>query len=99
MASKLYAVIVGAGPGTGAAVARKFAEAYPVVVLARTAETYSSLVSEINENGGSAFGIPTDVSNADSVKNAFQTIDEKFGKDSSIAVSISVITNKKYPDH
>lgn len=99
MASKIYAVVVGAGPGTGAAVARKFAEAYPVVVLARSAETYSALVSEINEKGGLSFGVPTDVSNADSVKNAFQTIDERFGKDSSIAVSILVITNIKHPDH
>lgn len=100
MASKIYAVVAGVGPGTGASVARKFSEAYPVVVLARTPESYNSLVTEINNKGGSAFGVPTDLSNADSVKNAFQTIDEKFGKDSSIAVStFSVIINAHHLDH
>ncbi|RDW79473.1 7-alpha-hydroxysteroid dehydrogenase [Coleophoma cylindrospora] len=88
MASRIYAVIAGAGPGTGAAVARKFAEAYPVVLLARRAESYDKLVKEINESGGSAVGIATDVANADSVKAAFQTIDEKFGKDASCASAV-----------
>lgn len=31
-------------------------------------------------------GIPTDVGNADSVKKAFKSIDEKFGADASCAV-------------
>ena len=88
MGSKLYAVIAGAGPGTGAAVARKFAAAYSVVVLARRAESYVSLVSEINASGGFAIGIPTDVSNADSIANAFQVAEKELGKDASCAVSI-----------
>jgi len=33
MASKLIAIIAGVGPGTGAAVAKKFAASYPVVLL------------------------------------------------------------------
>jgi NADP-dependent 3-hydroxy acid dehydrogenase YdfG len=86
MASRIYAVIAGVGPGTGAAVARKFAKTYPVVLLARKAESYDPLVSEIDVTGGSAVGIPTGVGNADSVKEAFKTIDEKFGNDASCAV-------------
>ncbi|CAG8959841.1 hypothetical protein HYFRA_00001750 [Hymenoscyphus fraxineus] len=88
MTSKIYAVIAGVGPGTGAAVARKFAEAYSVVLLARSAENYESLVGEINGKGGSAIGISTDVSSVESVKNAFRVIDEKFGKDASCAAAI-----------
>lgn len=81
-------MIAGAGPGTGAAVARKFAEAYPVVVLARRAESYASLVSEINASGGFAMGIPTDVSSAESIKEAFQFVEKEFGEDTSCAVRI-----------
>lgn len=79
MATKSFAVVAGVGPGTGAAVARKFALAYPVVLLARNPENYESLVSEINKSGGKAIGISTDVSNASSVKSAFKTIESEFG--------------------
>jgi len=79
MATKSFAVVAGVGPGTGAAVARKFALAYPVVLLARNPENYESLVSEINKSGGKAIGISTDVSSASSVKSAFKTIESEFG--------------------
>ena len=68
------AIIAGVGPGTGASVARKFAASYPVVLLARKPENYSPLVEEIQKNGGWAKGISTDVSDAGSVKKAFEEI-------------------------
>lgn len=87
MASRLYAIVAGAGPGTGAAVARRFAKQYPVVLLARKAESYATLVDDIKRDGGHAFGIPTDVSSRSSIEEAFRTIDREFGEDSSCAVS------------
>jgi NADP-dependent 3-hydroxy acid dehydrogenase YdfG len=89
MASRIYAVIAGAGPGTGAAVAHKFAAKYPVVLLARRADSYATLVSGIKANGGKALGIPTDVSSAESVNEAFNRIDKEFGSDASCVVRIS----------
>lgn len=86
MSSKLIAIVAGVGPGTGAAVARKFATAYPVVLLARNPENYEALEKEINDKGGEAIGISTDVSNSDSVKNALEAIQQKFGKDVTAAV-------------
>lgn len=86
MTSKLYAIVAGVGPGTGAAVAHKFAKAYPVVLLARKPESYNSLVDEIKAQGGFALGVSTDVSSEDSIKNAFKVIDQEFGQDSSCAV-------------
>ena len=74
MASKAFAVVAGVGPGTGASVARRFAQAYPVVLLARNPDNFNSLVEEINKSGGKAIGISTDVSSPDSVKAAFQKI-------------------------
>lgn len=71
----------GVGPGTSAAVARRFAQSYPVFLLARNPANYESLVQEINEKGGWAKGISTDVSDATSVKNAFEEIREERGKE------------------
>ncbi|THZ68682.1 NAD(P)-binding protein [Aureobasidium pullulans] len=86
MAPNIFAVIAGVGPGTGAAVVRKFAQAYPVVLLARKEESYSSLVKEINEAGGSALGVATDVSVGSSITAAFEKIKAKFGSDATCAV-------------
>ncbi|GAB7350717.1 hypothetical protein MBLNU459_g1272t1 [Dothideomycetes sp. NU459] len=81
-----FAVVAGVGPGTGAAVARRFAQAYPVALLARTPESYESLVKEINSSGGKAIGISTNVADASSVKSAFSEIEEKFGSTCAAAV-------------
>jgi NAD(P)-dependent dehydrogenase (short-subunit alcohol dehydrogenase family) len=78
MASKAFAVVAGVGPGTGASVARRFAQAYPVALLARNPDNYESLVQEINKSGGKAIGISTDVSSEESVKSAFKKIQEEF---------------------
>ncbi|KAF1818936.1 NAD(P)-binding protein [Dissoconium aciculare CBS 342.82] len=80
MAGNPIAVIVGVGPGTGAAIARRFATAYPVALLARSPENFEGLVTEINQSGGKALGVSTDVSSETSVKAAFEKIQQEFGK-------------------
>ncbi len=87
MANKLIAIVAGVGAGTGSSIARKFASAYPVVLLARSPDSYESLVEEINGNGGKAIGISTDVADAQSVTNAFDRITSEFGNDVGAAVS------------
>ncbi|MCJ1400740.1 hypothetical protein MMC11_003948 [Xylographa trunciseda] len=72
--SSALAIIAGVGPGTGAAVARKFAKKYPVVLLARNPTNYESLVDEIEKSGGTAVGISTDVTSPESVEEAFKKI-------------------------
>jgi len=88
MASKLIAIIAGVGPGTGAAVARKFAANYPVVLLSRSAENYNDLVKEINDKGGKAIGISTDVADAKSVQNAADVIKKEFGSEVGAAAAV-----------
>lgn len=85
--SQLIAIVAGVGPGTGAAVARKFAASYPVVLMARKPDSYNDLVKEINGMGGKAVGISTDVSDATSVKAAVGKIEEEFGSGVGAAVS------------
>lgn len=87
MASKAFAIIAGVGPGTGAACARRFAASYPVVLMARNPDNYESLVQEINKSGGKAMGISADVSSEDSMKAAFQKIQEEH-KGASCAAAI-----------
>ena len=74
MSVKAFAVIAGVGSGTGASIARRFAKAYPLALLARTPGSYEGLVQEINNNGGKAIGISADVSSEESVKSAFEAI-------------------------
>jgi NADP-dependent 3-hydroxy acid dehydrogenase YdfG len=69
--TKPIAIIAGVGSGTGAALARRFAQSYPVVLLARNPSNFDHLADEINQSGGKAIGISTDVSSEESVKNAF----------------------------
>jgi len=74
MSSKLFAVIAGAGSGTGRAVALRFSKAYPVVLMARRPESYQDTVSEIKKAGGWAMGVSADVADSNSMESAFDTI-------------------------
>ncbi|KAL7624036.1 hypothetical protein AAE478_005593 [Parahypoxylon ruwenzoriense] len=74
MSSKFFAIVAGAGPGTGRACALRFAKAYPVVLLTRNPESYQDTVAEINKSGGKAIGISADASDVKSVNSAFETI-------------------------
>jgi NAD(P)-dependent dehydrogenase (short-subunit alcohol dehydrogenase family) len=78
MTAQPFAVVAGVGPGTGASVARRFAKAYPIVLLARGTDKFEKLAQEINEQGGKAIGISADVSNAESLTSAFQQIEKEF---------------------
>ncbi|KAK5112594.1 hypothetical protein LTR62_003908 [Meristemomyces frigidus] len=81
------AIVAGVGPGTGAAVARKFSAAYPVVLLARSPANFESLAEEINKAGGKAIGISTDISDEASVKAAFEKIRKEY-EDAPIAAAV-----------
>jgi NADP-dependent 3-hydroxy acid dehydrogenase YdfG len=89
MASKLITIVAGVGPGTGAAIARKFSADYPVVLLARNPDNFESLATEINGNGGKAIGISTDIADSNSVKNALSRIKKEFGEDVGAAVGFA----------
>lgn len=78
MTAQPFVVVAGVGPGTGASVTRRFAKAYPVVLLARGSDKFEALAKEINDQGGKAVGISADVSNAKSLVAAFQQIEKEF---------------------
>jgi len=87
MTSKALAIVAGAGPGTGQAVALRFAKLYNIVLLARSPESYNDTLKKIEAAGGSAHGIPTDITDEKSVSNAFEEMTKKF-PDSPLAAAV-----------
>src|SRR5438552_19120465 len=70
-------VVVGVGPGNGAAFARRFAKAgYAVALLARQTKYSSKLATELP--GAAAFAC--DVTDAGSIKRAFDEVRTKLGE-------------------
>jgi len=79
-AKKPVAVVVGVGAGLGAALARRFANAYTVALVARGGEKLEELAGEIKTAGGRAFAVPADVSKANEIEVAFARIREQAGE-------------------
>ena len=77
MVQRKVTVVAGAGPGNGAALARRFAaEGRPVALLTRSKERVDALASEID--GSKAFAC--DVGDAASVKACFAAIRAEMGE-------------------
>lgn len=85
--SQYYTIIAGVGPGTGAAIAKKFAQSYSVVLLGRTLANLRVVEQEITDVGGKAISIEADVSSRESMELALRTTREKLGNDYRCAVS------------
>ncbi|PYI14922.1 NAD(P)-binding protein [Aspergillus violaceofuscus CBS 115571] len=92
--TKPIAIIAGAGPGTGASIARRFAQTYPVVLLARRQSSLDPLVQGITESGGTALGIPADVTQPDAMEATMQQIAGQFGADVPVAAAIFNVASK-----
>jgi NAD(P)-dependent dehydrogenase (short-subunit alcohol dehydrogenase family) len=74
---KPVAVVVGAGPGNGAALARRFVEAgYAVAILSRHRSTLTPIENELAETRG----FECDVSDLASVESAFARIVSELGE-------------------
>jgi NAD(P)-dependent dehydrogenase (short-subunit alcohol dehydrogenase family) len=73
---KPLAVVTGVGPGTGAAIVRRFHQGgYQVAMLARTAERLETLAGELPD----AFGAPCDVSDPAALEAALDEMERRAG--------------------
>jgi len=74
------ALVVGVGPGLGAAIARRFAESgHPVALAARRGDFIEKLSGEIREKGGRALAVPYDASKEDQVRSAIREVRASLG--------------------
>jgi len=75
------AIVTGASRSIGAASARAFAEAGAAVVLAaRTASAISAIADEINQGGGKALAVTTDVTDPESVARLVEQTLKTYGR-------------------
>jgi NAD(P)-dependent dehydrogenase (short-subunit alcohol dehydrogenase family) len=74
------AMVVGVGPGLGAALARRFAQGgHPVAMVARSRDFIDHLAAQIETAGGRALALTADVGDAGQIARAFATVRAKFG--------------------
>ncbi|MFP8641367.1 SDR family NAD(P)-dependent oxidoreductase [Priestia aryabhattai] len=91
-------VIVGAGPGLGMSIAKKFGKnGFRVALIARNEEKLNQLVIELEQLGIEAASFQADILNKDQISLAFATIKEKYGfidvVEYSPTPSIDTVTN------
>jgi NAD(P)-dependent dehydrogenase (short-subunit alcohol dehydrogenase family) len=74
-------IVTGASSGIGAAAVRRFAtEGACVTATARRADRLDELVGSVNEHGGRALGVASDVGDEESVRAVVATTVERFGR-------------------
>jgi len=71
-------IVVGVGPGLGAALVRRFAQGgHAVAMIARSREFMDGLAAEVNGAGGTALAVTADVGDAEQIARAFDTVRSK----------------------
>jgi len=84
-------MIVGAGPGLGATLARRCAaDGADVVIAARTASTLDGIAAEVRDHGQRALAVPTDVVDREQVRALVERAHQEFGR-------IDVLVNAAFP--
>jgi NAD(P)-dependent dehydrogenase (short-subunit alcohol dehydrogenase family) len=80
MSQSNVAVVLGVGPGLGAAVAHRFArEGFAVGLMARNSQQLTQIQSEIEQSGGKALSVTVDATDPASVKAAFEQVRSQLG--------------------
>jgi len=94
--SKPLLVIVGAGPGVSAAVARKFGvEGYRVVLVARRQDSLNALAQELEGHSIEAHSVAADAAKPESIEAAFRTIRDKHGSPDALLYNAAVISKAR----
>jgi len=75
MSARPIAVVTGASRGIGRAIAKRLAERYEVLALARTREALESLKEEIEKGGGACRVVEVDLADTAAVERALAKVD------------------------
>jgi NAD(P)-dependent dehydrogenase (short-subunit alcohol dehydrogenase family) len=74
------AIVIGAGPGIGASVSRRFArEGLPVAVLARSPATVEGTLETLADSGTDTLGLTADVTDESALRAALDEALDRFG--------------------
>ena len=76
---KPVAVVIGAGPGLGASLIRRFAKTYSVAILARKADNLKALAGELRQSGATVQDLTCDAKDRRQITDAFRAIREELG--------------------
>ena len=76
---KPVAVVIGAGPGLGASLIRRFAKTYSVAILARKADYLKALAGELRQSGATVQDLTCDVRDPRQITDAFRAIRQELG--------------------
>lgn len=92
------AVVTGAGSGLGLGIASAYAaEGARVVAAGRSPDQLEAAVRQIEESGGDAIAVPTDIADPEQVRRLFRTTLERCGR-LDILVNNAGITGRSYGD-
>ncbi|MFT8929791.1 MAG: SDR family oxidoreductase [Sporolactobacillus sp.] len=90
------AIITGAGRGIGKAIALAYAtRGAHIVCAARTLSEINEVASQINERGGRALAVQTDVTDQASVKRMYQQVKTYFGSVDVLVINAGVNADRK----
>ncbi len=74
------AVVIGAGPGLGAAIARRFARAgFPITLIARNRDAAEGIAARLREHGVPVLPLEADVTDEDALRSAIDRSVDEFG--------------------
>jgi short-subunit dehydrogenase len=91
--SKPLLVIVGAGPGVSAAVARKFGlNGFRVGLIARNRASLDELANELRDRSIEAFAVTADAAKPESIEEAFRVVREQYGTPDVLVYNAAVIS-------
>lgn len=92
-------VVVGAGPGLGAAVAARFARAgYHMVVSTRSDDNCEARAREIRQAGGSCEAIAADATEAGQVADLFEQVERRHGAPSVVVFNAGAFEPSRVVD-
>jgi NAD(P)-dependent dehydrogenase (short-subunit alcohol dehydrogenase family) len=101
------AVVVGAGPGLGAAIAHRFArEGFPITLIARGRDAAEQIAARVRERGVPVLPLRADVTDEDALRSAIERSLEEFGVPDVVVYNAALIrrdapgdlTAKQYAD-
>jgi NAD(P)-dependent dehydrogenase (short-subunit alcohol dehydrogenase family) len=84
--------VLGAGPGIGRAVARRFARGgMPVTVVARSAPTVDAAAASIRATGADVLALAADVADEDALRGALSAAEERFGVPDVVVYNVALV--------